>query len=295
MRTRDTLAAIALGLAAAVTWVRTASAQEVGGVSATGAPSLGSRDDLGGARAYWEAGRSRWFVAGAVDFAAVNYRPELNFGYGKPHFRWIGLELTPQLSLSGAQTFAGLRVVVPGISLRTGARYFVSADRRFLAPREIYTREQINFDVGPRAHYLALDGELSFELPLPVGAINTVAQIEWLGDVPDPYNVFDQQLRVVVDPPLAWRSRTAYTVDVGKYDTLRMGGLFEFVGVPKRDEVMIRVGPVVTVSLTHHLDAIAAAAFSIESKDEIGLESADFGQVSLRYRWATGDRWPEFP
>lgn len=286
--------AVAAALVAAAP-ASSALAQDVGGVSSTGEPRLGSREDLGGSRPYWAAGRSRWFAAGAIDLAAVNYRSELDLGYGKPHYRWIGLELTPQLSLSGAQTFAGARIVVPGISLRTGARYFVSADRRFLEPREVYTREQINFDVGPRAHYLAFDAELAFEIPLPVGAINTVAAIEWLGDVPEPFNVFDQQLRVVVDPPLAWRSRTAYLVAVGRYDTLRLGGLLEFVGVPRRDEVMVRVGPAVTVSLTHHLDAVAAAAFSIESKDEIGLESADFGQVSLRYRWATGDRWPEFP
>ncbi len=57
----------------------------------------------------------------------------------------------------------------------------------------------------------------------------------------------------------------------------------------------MRVGPPVAVSLTHHLDAVAATAFSIESKDKIGLESAEIGQVSLRYRWATGDRWPQFP
>ena len=74
-----------------------------------------------------------------------------------------------------------------------------------------------------------------------------------------------------------------------------VGGLVEFVGVPKRDEVMIRVGPALVVNLTHHLQAVAAASFAVESRDNIGLESADFGQISLRYRWATGDRWPEFP
>jgi hypothetical protein len=67
------------------------------------------------------------------------------------------------------------------------------------------------------------------------------------------------------------------------------------VGVPARDEVMLRAGPVLTVALTHHLQAVFAAAFAIESKDALGLEGADFGQISLTYRWATGDKWPEFP
>lgn len=293
MRARMTLALVAtLGV---VALPRSAFAQEVGGVSATGEPQFGGREGLGGARPYWESGKSRWFFATVFDFAAVNYRAEMDIGYGKPHFKWVGLEVTPQLSLAGAGTFGGLRFVVPGISLRTGARYFASADRRLLEPRETYTREQINLDLGPRSRYFALDAELTFELPLPVGSLVTLAGVEHLSGVPEPFNVFDQQLRIVVDPPLAWRARTAYLVPVGKYETMQLGGLLEFVGVPKRDEVMVRVGPVVTVSLTHHLDAIAAAAFSVESKDEIGLQSADFGQISLRYRWASGDRWPDFP
>jgi len=283
----------ALALAASIPSY--AHAQEIGGVSSTGEPQLGARDGIGSARPYWESGKSRWFIAGTIDFAAVNYRSELDLGYGKPHFHWVGLELTPQISLSGTQTSASFRFVIPGISLRAGARYFASADRRFLAPRDIYTREQILLDVGPRAHYFALDAELNFDIPLPFGILSTLAAVEHLGDVPEPFNVFDQQWRVVIDPPLVWRARTAYLVPVGKYDTLQLGALLELVGVPRREEVMVRVGPAVTVSLTHHLDAIAAAAFSVESKDEIGLQSADFGQVSLRYRWALGDRWPDFP
>jgi len=31
------------------------------------------------------------------------------------------------------------------------------------------------------------------------------------------------------------------------------------------------------------------------SPDTLGLIGADLGQLGLRYRWATGDRFPEFP
>ena len=154
---------------------------------------------------------------------------------------------------------------------------------------------QLDLEVGPRARYLSVEGELALDIPLPLGGLGTAASAHYLTGFPDGYNVFEQSLRVVVAPPLAWRSRTAYLIGLGKYDTAKVGGLVEFIGVPKRDEVMVRVGPAFTVSLTHHLQAVAAASFSVESKDELGLESADFGQISLRYRWATGDRWPEFP
>jgi len=31
------------------------------------------------------------------------------------------------------------------------------------------------------------------------------------------------------------------------------------------------------------------------SPDELGLVGADLGQLGLRYRWASNDRWPDFP
>lgn len=288
--------ALAVAMAtAALAAARGAAAQDVTDIPIGAEPRLGDRESLAGARPYWAVGRPRWFVAAVFDAGVINFRPQLHLGWGRPHDAWGGLELIPQISLSGVSLYAGPTISVPGITLRGGPRYFASADRYFLQPRETYTREQLEIEVGPLARFLSIEGELSLDIPMPVGSVNAAASVHYLNGVPDDFNVFEQSLRVVVDPPLVWRSRTAYLVGLGKYETMRLGGLLEFVGVPKRDEVMVRVGPAMTVSLTHHLQAIAAASFSIESKDNIGLESADFGQISLRYRWATGDRWPEFP
>jgi hypothetical protein len=59
--------------------------------------------------------------------------------------------------------------------------------------------------------------------------------------------------------------------------------------------VNVRLGPAIVVSLTHHLEAVGVAALSVFNPDEIGLAGADLGQIGMRYRWATGDLWPEFP
>ncbi len=283
--------------AALVSWLAAghASAQDVGDIPIGAEPRLGDRESLAGSRPYWAAGKPRWFLASDFDVGVISFRPQAHLGWGRPHDSWGGLEVTPQVSLSGVSLYAGPTISVPGITLRGGARYFASADRYLLQERETYTREQLEIEVGPLSRFLSVEGELSLDIPLPLGSLNATASVHYLNGVPEPFNVFEQSLRVVVDPPLVWRSRTAYLVGLGKYETMRLGGLLEFVGVPKRDEVMVRVGPAMTVSLTHHLQAVAAASFSIESKDNIGLESADFGQISLRYRWATGDRWPEFP
>lgn len=292
-RRSGALAGVVVTLTALVT--RPAFAQDLADAPISAEPRLGDRETLGGARPYWGAGRPRWFAAAVFDVGVINFRPQLHLGWGKPHFSWVGVEVTPQVSLSGVSLFVGPQISIPGIQLRGGPRLAASADRHFLEPRDSYTREHLEYEVGPLANFMSIDGELSLDIPLPLGNLNAAASVHYLKGVPDDYNVFEQQIRVVVDPPLVWRSRTAYLVGIGKYETMQLGGLVEFVGVPKRDEVMIRVGPALVVSLTHHLQAVAAASFAVESRDRIGLESADFGQISLRYRWATGDRWPEFP
>jgi hypothetical protein len=299
MRRRTWLGSTLLPRAVLVSALLTASggawAQDVSDVPSTVGPSLATGGVITDFQPYWSAGKPRWFAAATFDAGAIFFRPELNLGWGKPHYAWGGLELSPQLSLAGVSTFTGAKFVVPGFMLRAGGRYNVWSNRRLLEPRETYTREQIELGGNPSSKYFMLDAEMTFDVPLPVGTLVSVGSLHYLGGIPEPFNVFEQSLRLVVKPPLVWRSRTAYLLGLGTYDTARIGGMFEMLGSPARDEVMMRVGPAFAVALTHHLQATVVAAFPIMSKDGIGLESADFGQVSLSYRWATGDRWPEFP
>ena len=63
----------------------------------------------------------------------------------------------------------------------------------------------------------------------------------------------------------------------------------------------MRVLPQLTVilthhlHLTHHLDAAASIMAVAWSPDSLALLGTDIGQFGLRYRWATGDPFPEFP
>ncbi len=288
------LACVALVYASS--WgLREAHAQDVSDVPLTVGPRLDSGGVLDDFQPFWSIGKPRYFAAATFDVGAIFFRPELNLGWGKPHYAWGGLELSPQLSLAGTSTSIGAKMAVPGIMLRGGGRYHVWSNRNLLEPRESYTREQTELAVGPGSKYFTLDAEMTFDVNLPVGALVTVGSLHYVGGVPEPYNVFEQSLRLIVKPPLVWRSRTAYLFGLGQYDTARIGGVFEMLGSPARDEVMMRVGPAFAVALTHHLQATVVAAFPVMTKDALGLESADFGQVSISYRWATGDRWPEFP
>jgi hypothetical protein len=73
-------------------------------------------------------------------------------------------------------------------------------------------------------------------------------------------------------------------------------GLFgEVLGDPGRGVVHVRAGPAMSVALTHHLDVTGTLGVILLSPDSLGLLSAEIGALSLRYKWATDDRWPEFP
>jgi len=253
------------------------------------------RAGLTGRRPYWSAGDVRPFFAAVFDFGGISTRVEANVGYGKPHYAWAGLEAGSSLSLRGVTDFAGMRAVLPFGYARVAGRFFEGTQQRMIAPADVITRPMLDVNSGPRSSYGAIDGELSFDIPLPVGTLGVFGSAHGLFPTQKNYYFFEEGLRVVVDGSFVWRARLNYLVAIGDPPTLRVGGLAEVVHNPSREAVTLRTGPAVVVSLTHHLEAVGVAAFSFFGPDEIGLAGADIGEISLRYRWATGDLWPEFP
>jgi hypothetical protein len=140
-----------------------------------------------------------------------------------------------------------------------------------------------------------VDGELYGDVPLPIGKLGLLASAHGILGVQDDHFVFEEGLRVIADPPLLWRARMTYLTGIVEPPTFRVGGIVEVMGNPMREAFWIRTGPAIAISLTHHLEAVGVAALTLLSPDEIGLAGADLGQIGLRYRWATGDLWPEFP
>src|SRR5262245_34225324 len=61
------------------------------------------------APSYWARGEPRPFISGAVDLGFLFLRPRFHFGYGRPHFTWIGLEANPLVSSEGIGVYGGLR------------------------------------------------------------------------------------------------------------------------------------------------------------------------------------------
>ncbi|HHH30290.1 MAG TPA: hypothetical protein ENK57_18380, partial [Polyangiaceae bacterium] len=76
------------------------------------------------ARPYWKgSGPQRVFLASQMELGPLYFRPTLQAGWGKPHFRWVGAETASSLTINGTRYYAGLRGVLPNVGLRVGLRY----------------------------------------------------------------------------------------------------------------------------------------------------------------------------
>jgi hypothetical protein len=243
-------------------------------------------------RAYWRGtGPVRPFLASVIELGAFHVRPWLQAGYGKPHYEWFGAEIYQSMSVSGGRSYAGIRGTWPYIDVRGGWRYEFPTSTYLMPRKDSYEREDMENPAFGRSTYLAAEAELSGTIPVPNGSIIAVATL----GVPDDRLLLEQALKVVTEPPWMWRARVGYLYHFGWQGTLRLGVSAEVIHPIRRQDVVVRAGPLMSAALTHHLEANAAIMVVAYSPDSLGLAGADLGQIGLRYRWATGDRFPEFP
>lgn len=246
-------------------------------------------------RAFWRAGRERLFFGATAELGNLYLRTGASLGYGKPYWSWIGVEGSSSLSPGGGIEYAGLRYVRPGIDFHAGARYVFTTNQRFLVQRPTYTRDQTEETYGDKVRYVSLEAELAGAFPVLRGSVVGVAGVYGIQGTPEGWNLFDPILRIVAKPPWIWRGRLGYLARVDRWDMFRLGAMVEVIGNPPRGEVVVRAGPAITVMITHHLEAFGTALLVLSSPDSLVLNGAQFGELGFRYRWATGDRWPEFP
>jgi hypothetical protein len=100
--------------------------------------------------------------------------------------------------------------------------------------------------------------------------------------------VFEETLRVVVDPPLVWRGRAGYLFRFGSHDQHSMGPVVDVLHVPARDDaVTLRAGPVLRLTLSRHFDVRGSFVATVSSPDRLGLVGGDFTELGVRWRTAT--------
>jgi hypothetical protein len=267
---------------------RAAFAQEPFGVEpvAPSPPAAGGTEQAVVAR-YWELGRPRVFLATSLEAGYAYVRPRFALGYGRPYWQWVGLEAYPLVSLGGVGQYAGIAASFPWVSFRAGGRYYLPFSRSFLLPRDSFGRIDIESLEGPTADYLALEGEVTGTLPAPAGSLFAVLTGYHTLLVPDGYYMFEESLRAVMEPPWIWRARLGYLLALLRDAAFRIGPAAEVIGLPGRGELVVRAGVVASVAINAHLEAQASFIPVIVSPDTLGLAGGDFGQLGVRFRWAT--------
>ena len=231
------------------------------------------------------------FFATSIDVGFLYFRPRVSLGFGQPFSTWFGLDANPIISSEGAGGWLGLRAALPNINLRFGGRYFHSFRRSYLRPQNTYTITDIENRSGPASSYLSMEAELTGNFPAGPGMLHAELTATSVLLVDRGYYIYEETIRVVLNPPYVWRARIGYSLPFGQNGLFRVGGVVEMVGIPNRDQVVLRGGLVVRVPLFQNLEARGTFIPVWASPDTLGLAGGDSFLVGIRYRWATGQPW----
>jgi hypothetical protein len=281
----------AAGATLTLTAAQPALAQDAFGVgqSAPSAPAAQGTEQAVISR-YWELGRPRPFFGTTIEAGYAYLRPRFVLGYGQPYWRWIGFEAHPVVSLRAVGHYGGVAAAIPGLQFRVGARYNYSFQQSFLERQGSYNRSDLDLQQGPKSAFLALQAELTATVPILAGSAIGVLTGTRTELVPDGYDVYEDSLRAVMRPPYLWRARLGYLLSLGRDGAIRIGPAADVIGLPGRQEMIVRAGLLGSVLLSAHLEIQASFIPVIASPDTIGLAGGDFGQLGISLRWATASQ-----
>ncbi len=239
---------------------------------------------------YWEHAPPRIFAAATIDAGYLYLRPRVSVGYGRPFTLWAGLDANPIATATGLGAYGGVRIQIPWFDVRAGARGFLAFAHTFLTPAAHYSTEDLDTATGPTAKYVTLEAELSGGIPAGPGSILSVVTASSVQGVPSGRFVYEETLRVITDPPAIYRARLGYALRLGSEGAARVGAVGEVLDLPGRREIVFRAGIVASFAIDDHLEALGLLIIPVASPDSIGIAGGDFGELGLRYRWATGQR-----
>ena len=238
---------------------------------------------------HWQLNPVRFFLQATVDVGFTYARPWLAAGYGKPHYRWTGVEVLPQISGNAGALYFGWRAALPWLEVRSGARFVRPFFRSPLPIKDSYDLRDLERDQGEVDPYVTYELEALPEVRVGPGfAIGAFTAFAIRGFPADRY-LFDETLRVVAAPPVILRARLGYLFDVKPLARARLGAAAEVIDVPGRDAVIVRAGFMALWRLHEQIDVLAQLLPVIASPDALGLQGGDFQQLGVRFRWATPD------
>jgi hypothetical protein len=237
---------------------------------------------------HWTNDPARFFAALLVDAGYIYLKPRLDLGYGKPFVAWGGLEVTPLVTPDYAGAYSGLHLQIDWFEVRAGARYVRAFLRQFLTPQASYNLVDLAEDTHHPSNYIDLEANLRAAIPAGPGSILVVGTASSIQLVPAGFFVYDEALRVVVSPPPVYRARLGYVFPFMPERNARFGIVGEVLEIPDRKAQVYRAGVTATFDVDDHLQGIATVVIPVYGPDSIGFLGADYTELGLRYRWASG-------
>lgn len=236
----------------------------------------------------WELGGPRPFFSAQLDVGYLYVRPRVAVGYGKPFHRWVGIEANPFiLAGQAAGGYAGIRLDLPNFDIRVGGRQTYSFNRSYQAPLVKYGRWDLESTEKPRSNITTLETEANVVIPAGPGAFIGLASVSYLLGVPEGDFVYEELLRVMVQPPWVLRSRVGYMFGFGEHRQASIGPAVDVLGIPERETVVMRFGLLARFVLSRSFELRGTFMPRIISQDALGLLESDFTELGLRWRWAT--------
>jgi hypothetical protein len=244
-------------------------------------------------RGLWARGEPRAFAATTIDVGYLYIKPRLVLGYGKPYWRWVGIDINPIATNDYLGMYGGLRFAIPHADLRFGSRYVSAFRHNFLDQRTSYDAIDLNQFSGDKARYYTLEAELSSAIPVGPGSVLSVFTYSANRGIPEGRFIYEEHMRVITGPWM-WRARLGYGVRLGAEGNAMVGAVGEVLGLPQRglpgSAYVWRAGMIGTFSISEHLEALLSIVIPVVGPDTIGIAGGDLAEFGLRYRWATGTR-----
>jgi hypothetical protein len=215
-------------------------------------------------------------------------KPRLALGYGKPFSIWGGIEAVPLVTPDYTGAYSGLHLQIDWFDVRAGARIVHAFLHQFLTPMPSYNLVDLAEDTGHPSNYLDLEAEVAADIPAGPGSLVVVGTASSIQLVPGAYYVYDEALRSVISPPPVYRARLGYKLAFMPEKNARLGLVGEVLEIPDRHAQVYRVGLTGTFDVDDHLQAVATVVAPVYGPDSLGFLGADYTELGIRYRWATG-------
>jgi hypothetical protein len=217
---------------------------------------------------------------------------ELDLGYGKPFWMWVGFQGWALATTESAMGSAGFKIGLPIFELSGGLRFVSPFERGPLPRQESYDSAALERTREHGQLYTAFDLDAIGYVPLPYVVLAPQIGFHYIGQHRG--DLYEEEQRVIMRAPWLWYGKLTALITFGEARRYGLGPTVEhFRG--SRPRAITRLGPTFTARFTPHLDVIILATLPVAGPDSLSFYDSLGGSMSVRYRWASSERAPNFP